>query len=193
MAITLDGLARPKTSPNSTLSLTLKQGTTTEFDAVGDGKEGFFTPYHIDSLAPTAFTVGACSRTTGSPQITTTNNGFANVKVGDPISGAGIPANATVTVKTDANTITISAAATSTTVGVLNFDPIELDPALFGIGVDIVKSGTSVVIKLFAYKYDGTLGVAGANESNASDTIELGSFTMDIDTFLSNYRVPRSN
>ena len=54
----------------------------------------------------------ACSTTSGSPTITTTNS-FADVEVGDFVTGTGIPTNAYVASKTSNTSLTISANASA--------------------------------------------------------------------------------
>jgi len=63
------------------------------------------------SRAPQAITA---SITTGSPAITGGAGAFANVNVGDAVTGTGIPANTKVLVKTSATALTLSANATAT-------------------------------------------------------------------------------
>jgi len=57
--------------------------------------------------------IAACSTTSGSPTITTTNS-FANVEVGDFVTGTGIPTNAYVVSKASNTSLTISANASAT-------------------------------------------------------------------------------
>ncbi len=193
MAITLDGLSRPKAATEQTLSLTLFIGTATEYDAVGNGREGVFTPFKLSNIDPSQFAVTSCTTTSGSARITTGGSAFSNVFVGDPVSGTGIPANSTVIAKIDGGTIDISANATASGTVTLNFDPAALDPTLFALGTDIIKQGSNLVVKVTAYQYDGSLKGAAGTDTNATSTRELGSFTINADEFLSNCRVARQN
>ncbi len=56
--------------------------------------------------------------TSGSPTVTSATANFVNADVGSLIGGAGIPAGARITARTNATTVTISANATATATGV---------------------------------------------------------------------------
>lgn len=195
MSITLDGLTRPKAATAQSLSLDVTEGTTTEYDAVGDGREGFFIPFNINITA-SPFDVSNCTVTNGADSITTTNNGFTAVKIGDEVSGTGIPASTTVIAKTDDDTIQISGNATADGLENLTFTPnggSAIDATLFGLGLDLVKNGSKITLKVTSYAYDGSLEGTLGTDSNQTSSVELGQANIDLDSFLTNARVPRVN
>jgi hypothetical protein len=65
-----------------------------------------------------SFTVADGATTNASPTVTSATAGFSSVDVGRRISGAGIPALATILSVTNATTIVLSANATATAAGV---------------------------------------------------------------------------
>jgi hypothetical protein len=191
MAINLDGLTRAKLDPTVSLSATVAVGTIVETDTVGE--ESFFIPINMGIIDPSAFAVAAVTTTSGQNIVTTINNGFANVSVADVIIADGIPVNSTVTAKTNDNSIVISSNATATATLSVSFDPPSITPTLLAIKIGVEKSGSAITLKPTIHNYNGSLRGSIATALNSTKTIELTSAVIDLDSFLSNCRIARTN
>lgn len=191
MPITPDGLTRAKLTQTVPITVTIAAGTVVEVDTANE--ESFFLPLTIGTTDPAAFSVGGTVTTSGSNILTTTNNGFVNVAVGDAVSGAGIPANATVAAKTNDNAIELSANATASATITAAFDPPAITPTIFAIKLNVKSAGSAINITPEVHKYDGSLrGVAGTAVNSKEKTV-LQSVSIDLDSFLTNCRVARIN
>ncbi len=194
MAVTLE-LTRPKSVTTNAAPASISVGTIVETDTAQE--ESFFIPINLASTDPASFTVANCTTTSGSPTVTTTGNGFANVKVGDVVTGTGIAGSTTVTDKANNNTITLSNNATASGTVTLTFDPPAVTPTLYGLKVQHTKAGSVFGLVVTLYTYDGSLGGTAGTAANASKTIKLAStdgqpIQVNIDSFLTNLRVPQS-
>ncbi|OKH14867.1 hypothetical protein NIES592_08295 [Fischerella major NIES-592] len=194
MAITLE-LTRPKSVTTNAANSVLSVGTVVETDTAQE--ESFFIPIGLASTDPPSFTVANSTTTSGSNQVTTTNNGFSNVKVGDVVTGTGIPASTTVTAKANNNTITLNNNATASGTVTLTFDPPAVTPTLYAVKITHSKAGSVFGLNVALYTYDGSLGGTAGTAANASKTINLAStdgqpVQIDMDSVLTNLRVPQS-
>lgn len=196
MPVTLE-LTRPKSVATNTQNTDLSVGTVVEVDT--GIEESQYIPVRIGSIDPPAFTVSGCVTTSSSTSVTTTAGGFARVRVGDVITGTGIPASTTVTAKgSDNNSLTLSQAATATGTGLtLTFDPPAFTPTIYAIRIRYSKSGSAFGVALDFMTYDGTLGSTTATASNATKTTTLLAsdgqpILIDIDQFLTNARLDRT-
>lgn len=195
MAITLDNLTRPKATTTDSVTAALTVASAVEVDST---EESHFIPIKLGSTNPSSFTVASVATTNGSPTLTTTSNGFANVKVGDVLSGTGIDVGATVTAKASNTSLTMSANATATNTITLTVDPPSGTPTVLALKVVYSGGGNVLSIKPYIYLYDGSLapGVDGSS-ANATTTYELvektgKAISIDLDAFLTNYRVFRA-
>ena len=194
MSITLE-LTRPKSVTTNAQNTALSVGTVVETDT--STEESFFIPVNLASTDPPSFTVANSVTTSANNQITTTNNGFQGVRVGDVVTGTGIAASTTVTVKTNDNTITLSNNATASGAVTLTFDPPVATPAMYALKVTHTKGGSVFGISVTLYTYDGTLGSVAGTAVNASKIIKLVTtdgqpVQINTDLFLSNLRVPQT-
>ncbi|MBO3459941.1 hypothetical protein G7B40_040150 [Aetokthonos hydrillicola Thurmond2011] len=194
MAITLE-LTRPKLVTTNAANSAISVGTVVETDT--SQEDSFFIPINLASTDPPAFTVSSSTTTSGSNTVTTTNNGFSGVKVGDVVTGTGIAASTTVTAKTDNNTITLNNNATASGTVTLTFDPPAVTPTLYALKVTHTKAGSVLGLNVTLYTYSGTLGGTAGTATNAAKTINLAStdgqpVQINMDTFLTNLRVPQS-
>ena len=195
MPVTLE-LTRPKATTTNPQNTDLTVGTVVEVDSASE--ESQFIPVRIGSIDPSSFTVAGCTTTSGSATVTTTANGFVNVRVGDPVTGTGIAASSTVATKTDNNTITLNNNATASGTNVtLTFDPTAFTPTVYAIRVRYSKSGSVFGLSFDLMTYDGTLGSVTATAANATKTISLLPsdglpMQINIDQFLTNARIPQS-
>jgi hypothetical protein len=183
-------ITRPKADLTVPLTVETVDGTVAE-----DGSttySTYFLPILLQDIDPASFTVASCvlNETT---TVTTVNNGFIDVKEGDVVSGTGIPVGATVATKTNNNTIILSEAATASSTVTLTFDPPSIDPTLYGIQLHCSVSGNVMSIRTTGYKYDGHLGDQAGTINNASAFKVLGRDTIDLDVFLSQARIARTN
>lgn len=195
MSITVP-LKRPKLSTEVDFNAVLSVGTAVE----SDSEDSIFIPILLASQDPPSFTVAACTTTNASAAVTTTTpNGFADVKVGDPVTGTGIAGGTTVSAKNVNNlSLTLSANATASGTVVLTFDPPNVvTPTLYAIKVTNNRSGKQILPTVQLYTYDGTLGATAGTAANATATFNLaassGSPSVDTDAFLTNLRVPKTN
>lgn len=195
MAITLDGMARPKIVTTNSISPQLSVATAVEVDST---EESFFIPIRLTSTNPPSFTVASVTVTSGSPTLTTTGGGFSAVKVGDVVSGTGIAAGAVVTAKNvNNNSLTLDQNSTQSTSATITFDPPAGTPDVFALKVILNKSGNTLSLMPELHVYDGSLapGVQGtdANFTKKYSLVDKNNqaLVIDLDTFLTNYRVFR--
>lgn len=195
MAINLDNLTRPKATTTDTVTAALTVASAVEVDST---EESHFIPIRLGATDPSSFTVSSVATTNGSATITTTSNGFANVKVGDALSGTGIAVGATVSAKASNTSLTMSANATATGSITLTVDPPSGTPTVLALKVVYSESGNILSFKPYLYVYDGSLapGVNGS-DANYTTVFELQSkdgkpMNVDLDAFLTNYRVFRA-
>ncbi|MGL5075105.1 MAG: hypothetical protein ACRDBG_04605 [Waterburya sp.] len=189
MAINLDGLTRDKLAATNNLTVSIAQGTTGEVDGAS---ESFFTPYNFNSITPPPFVVANCTTTNGNSQVTTSANGFSNVRVGDAVSGTGIAANSEVTAKANDNTITLNNNATAAGTVSLTFTPDAFSPTIFAVEINFDKNGSKLGISPKIHFYDGGNGGDGATTTNSSSVIPLPRTEVNLDDFLNKCRVPRT-
>jgi hypothetical protein len=192
MTITLE-LTRPKSVTTNAQNTALSIGTVVETDT--STEESFFIPVNLASTDPPSFTVANSTTTSGSNQITTTNNSFQNVQVGDVCTGGGIAASTTVTAKANNNTITLNNNATASGTVTLTFDPPAVTPTMYALKVSHTKAGSVFGLAITLYTYDGSLGGMAGTAVNATKTIKLAStdgsqVQINADSFLNNLRVP---
>jgi hypothetical protein len=156
---------------------------------------------NLASTTPPTFTVASVVTTNGSPTITVTNAGFANVVVGDGVSGTGIPASTTVLAKASDNSITLSANATAGGTITATITPVAITPAFVGVELVYTRPDPAnpnlVTVGVNLHSYDGSLqGTAGttANSSKiyALTTADGKPIVIDTDAFLTKIRVPRA-
>lgn len=195
MAINLDNLTRPKATTTDTVTAALTVASAVEVDST---EESHFIPIRLGATDPSSFTVSSVATTNGSATLTTTGNGFANVKVGDSLSGTGIAGGATVSAKASNTSLTMSANATATGSITLTVDPPSGTPTVLALKVVYSESGNILSFKPYLYVYDGSLapGVNGS-DANYTTVFELQSkdgkpMNVDLDAFLTNYRVFRA-
>lgn len=195
MALTLDGLTRPRQTTTTALSPTLVVGTVVEDSTT---EESFFIPVNIPNQDPPSFTVTNCTTTTGSPTLTTTNS-FSDVRVGDPVSGTGIPVSTTVTaIASDNLSLTMSANATGSATIIATFNPGNIAAAtMYALKINHVKSGSICNLQITLYTYDGSLAGTLGTAANASASYSLQPITgtmpaIDFDAFLTALRIGRS-
>lgn len=191
MAIAIaDNLSRPKLTQTVSVPVSVTVLNPTE----SDGSDSFTQYIQLDNIQPAAFTE-TCDGVNGESTLTVTSTPH-DIRVGDEVTGTGIGASATVTV-VSGNTITLDAANTETiTGGTITFTPPETDAKLVGIQGNFSVSGTTLTLRLRAYAADGTT-VDGPTDSTI--IADMGAATLDqnvrinLDTFLVNSRVPRTN
>ncbi len=197
MAVSLS-LARPKSTTTNSVTFDISLGTPVEVDST---EESIFLPFNLASTNPASFTVSSVTTTNSSATITTTGGGFANVKVGDVLSGTGIDVGATVASKTaNNNSITMSAPATASGTITLTVDPPAGTPTVFALKLVYGGTGSNVLsITPTLHLYDGslapgTVGTAANSTSNVKlQRIDSKPISIDIDAFLTAFRVARSS
>lgn len=190
MPITVNA-TRPKATTQETIPLQLAVGS-----VVSQGNS-FFIPINATNLTIPDFTIAGVSATAGS-DVLTSENGFAEVGVGDAIAAGTNIGAAVVVEKIDNNKIKISVAATGTGTENLTFTPggeNVIDLTLCGVEVAIaagVDSGKLTMV-VTGLSFDGNLkGVEGTPE-NASRKINLNRFDIDLDSVLATAKIPRTN
>lgn len=195
MAITLE-LTRPKASVTNAQSTQLSVSTAKIVETDSTTEESFFIPIQLGSQDPPSFTVTSCTTTNASATVTTTGNGFLNVKVGDVVTGANI-ASSTVSVKTNNNSIILNQNANASGTATLTFDPPAIIPTVYALRVRHLKTGSTFGLTVDLMTYDGSLGGIDGSVSNADKITNLipadgQLIQINIDSFLTNLRVPQT-
>lgn len=192
MVINVDA-SRPKAETSSNLALTLALGTIVEDDT----NDSFFIPINANNLTIPDYVITDVTLTNTSDVLTTINDGFIDVVVGDSITAvAGLVAS-TVIAKTDNNNIQVSNAATADSTESLTFSPVNggvVNITLAAIKVEVIQAANSEMkVRLTGFNYDGSLGGTEGNASNTSSEVNLNEFSFDLDNLLVNARIPRTN
>lgn len=188
MPIVLNGLTRPLNATTEVLNPTITAGTVVAVDIV-DGEESFLLPITYPSTNPPSFVVTNCSAASGVATLSTTST-FANVRIGDVVSGTGIAVSSTVTAKASNNlSLTLSNVTTAVVSGPVTFDPPASAPLLHAIKLTYTKSGSTVIIVPQILVYDGTGAPPVVTNLSKQGG---GSIVQDIDLFLTNFRLPKT-
>jgi hypothetical protein len=190
MPVELTTLTRPKKT--TTIAFVDPPNITTTVTENNTNKT--VTIKTVDTVDPASFTVTGCATTNNNDTLTTTLAKFAEVRVGDAVSGTGIANGTTVSAKnSNNNSLTLSANATATGSGVtITFNPPEITYVLQTIVLSISGSGSSLVIDGVLYQYDGTVASGSETVNNAISSTTLPSVTHNIDsirTRVRDYRV----
>lgn len=187
---------RQKASTTNTLNPPLVITNT-----INDASDLLETFIRYEDLAPNpaTFTVASCTVTSGSATVSKTS-GFANVRVGDAVSGTGIPVGAKVLSKTDDSTITLSANATATGTPTLTFTPPTMDATMLVVRKSFSMTGATLNMTLSVYKSDGTKskdvnadGVDDVTVADLGDPVLSQVIPMDLDAWLTAIRVARGS
>lgn len=192
MAVTLDSLSRLKSVTTNALSLDILAGTPVETDAA---EESIFIPFNLSGVDQPTFQVSDVTTDGSTGNLSTINDGFANVKVGDGVSGTGIAVGSVVTTVTDSNNIVVDLNTTAAGTVTATIDPnngVNIDPTLFGIKVRFTKSNANLTLTVTYHTYDGSLEDTVGTEGTATSTVTLGTAAVNLDAFLTGARVPRS-
>ena len=148
-------IKRLKTELTNQLDISLEVGTSI-YEESSTGYR-IFTPINLLGLNPSIFSVNSCVTTIDSV-IVTTSNSFLNVRVGDTVTGTGIPASTTVA-SVDENTLELSQPATSDGLVSLSFNPPAIDSAtLFALDFLIKQNRDYLYLTGHLNLYDGSLG-----------------------------------
>lgn len=180
----------PKSVTTNTFNAALTAGTAVEVDT--GLEESTFIPIQLGAINPGTFEVANSVTTNGSATVTTANNGFLHVRIGDPVTGTGISGGTTVAAKASNNSITLSANATASGTVTLTFDPPEVTPTVFALKVVYQSSNSSFVVQPTIYVFDGTKA-GTVTESDAIATYPLSTadkrpISIDFATYLTNLR-----
>lgn len=197
MAITLE-LTRPKASVTNAQSTQLSVSTAKIVETDSTTEESFFIPI-ISEFNPPSFTVTSCITTNASATVTTTGNGFLNVRVGDVVTGTNIVSSppTTVSAKTNNNSIILNQNANASDTATLTFDPPAITPTVYALRVRHLKAGSTFGLTVDLMTYDGSLGGIDGSVSNADKITNLipadgQLIQINIDSFLTNLRVPQT-
>jgi len=193
MTITVDAL-RPKADPQTMIPLDIEWGTVVEDDAI----DSFFNPVSAIGLDILDYIVTDVQVTTGSDILTTINGGFADVRVGDSFAAGSTIEAGTVIAVTDSNTIQISVSGTGSGLSPITFTPLNGGTAqavtLFGIETSLIQTpGGAIKVSVIGHLYDGTLGSTPGDKTNATSTINLNEFNLNVDSIFTKARIPRIN
>jgi len=146
---------------------------------------------------PSSFTCATTTTTNESTSISGAN--LTNVRVGDGITGTGIPGGTTIATKPTATTATISQAATATGTPTVTITPADLDANLLAIKIDATQSGSEVTFAIKVYQSDGTSAKGTTTDTSVyTDSgytevvAQRRTITIDLDTFLTAARVAKS-
>jgi hypothetical protein len=191
MAIAIaDNLARPKLAQTVSVPVSVTVLNPTETDA----SDSFTFYIQLDDIEPVNQTE-SCTAGNNSTSLTVTTAPH-DIRVGDVVTGTGIAGGTSVTV-VSGNTITINNATTEAiTEEPLTFNPPTTDAKVMGFQGNFTVSGTTLSLRLRGYGADGTTVGGPTDPSTVADmgTPALDStIRVNLDSFLSNSRVPRVN
>ena len=196
MTLTISGGTRPKLSTSLAFSTALAAENPVE-------TSNYFTiKVKNPNFAPTEFTVTA-DITTASDTITTTNGGFANIRVGDVLNSTSLDTDSVVVSKTvDNNTIVVDLDATGTATGeTVTVTPGTIAATYYYVKLEHEFTGSKLKITPTLYLFDGTKVAEGGTLDN-SDNATINDYasiqqytatTIDLDTYYTNARLPRTN
>jgi len=194
--ITLANASRPKLT--QTVPLTV--GLVNKTPDINDTDDTITYRLGLADYQPPAFTASG-TLTDTEVVVTGSSNAFLNVRPGDAVSGTGIPASTTVASKESNISITLSQAATQSGSQTLTFTPPEFDATLVQIRLSGSTSGSSLNLSGTIRTYDGSSAFDSNN--NGSDGVSFAdassiqtntfSLNLNLDSFLSNARTPRTN
>jgi len=196
MALTISGGSRPK------LSTSLALSTSVSADAVVESGNALTIRVKNPSFTPATFTVLA-NVTTGLDVITTTGGGFANIRVGDVLNSTSLDTNSVVVSKTiDNNSITVDLDATGTATGeTITVTPGNIAATYYYVKLEHEFTGSKLKVTPTLYLFDGTKVAEGGTLDN-TDNATINDYasiqpysatTIDLDTFYTNARLPRTN
>jgi hypothetical protein len=187
------GTRQKSTTTNAiTTNLIIKSPT------IDAGNKAYVNRYSLDDIQPASFTVANCNGASGQAVVTTTAS-FSNVRPGDPVSGTNIPGGATVLSKQSDTQITLSANITPSSLSntTLTFTPAVVDATLLAHQTAFTQSGSVLTVTVTTKSFNGTKAYGSADDAVAfSDTsgtvVKTYSFDIDLDTYLTNARIPKS-
>lgn len=202
------GLERQKAASNNTVNAVISAQTPTEIDTAQE--DATFILWKLASTTPPTFTVASSAANASTNLTTAVTDGFANVAVGDGVSGTGIAGGTTVAAKVSNTQLTLSANTTGTiSAGTITFTPPAITPTVLAIKVNFVPSVKKATmntkdtmdVSVTLFTYNGSLLGANGTDANASQLIPLitnaangaqASVTLDMEAFYSAIRVPKS-
>lgn len=192
----------PISLTNSRPKLATTNNTTNAVEAQTPVESGnsILIPITFNDLTPPAFTVASVTTTNSSATVTASSGAFDNVRIGDVVQkGSDIPATTYVTAKTSTS-LTLSAAATATNTGTLNVTPGAIDATVYILELTHAASGSAINVTPKIHLMNGlkVSDTTNANYDNAGVADAVSSVTyaaqsINVDTFLTNARVAKTN
>ncbi len=203
MAISIN-LDRPVAAPTSSVSESIEVGT-----AVASGDDIDFKVFLDDLTIPTITTIVGPTWSTGSAIIQGASGDFDDVRAGDVVSSAtdfnGAGERIVLSVDLALFQVTLSAnPAADATSGseALTFtagSTGDLDSTLYHVKLTHVVNGTTLTVTPKIACQDGSLVQEGSTADNSDDALfangtvkTLPSITINLDSYLTNARVPRA-
>ena len=170
--------------------------------AVVESGSTFAVPICLDNLSTDAVNLTGLSFTSGSPTVTGTANQLANVKIGSVLittNGTSDFASGTyVTAKPTSTTLTVSTNALQNGSNVSATADLTVDATVGILRVNVEPSGSNVKFTVSMATFDGTKATDsngnGYDEVAYADGIatNIGTVTVNLDTFLTNFGVART-
>lgn len=195
-------VTRPKLDTVNDFGLSLSPDTPSI-----DGNK-ILLPIKIDNVSPDPVTF-SCTFTTGEDTLTFTNSTGKNIneliRLGDIVSGASSPYDlgayvTNISVTGTTVTLTISDTASASDTAPLTFTAPDIDSTVYILELDHLASGSNIVIRPALYTYNGTKvkdadqdGEDEVTLSDATSKINLAVQSINVDLFLNNARVQRTN
>lgn len=194
--ITLAAGTRPKAAASNSLAPALLVTNSNN-----DSSDYIQTVIAYEDVTPSPSTIVVTGVTvTNASAVITKTNAFALVKVGDPVTGTGIPANTKVLTKTSDSSLTLTANATATGTPTLTFTPPVFDANLFVVRKTLTMQGSNLLLNIKAWKSDGVVNkdvdANGADDTTVADYGEPildQTVTLDLDKWLTSMRVARAS
>lgn len=193
MPIAVSGGTRPKSTTTNALTVSLLAPAGT----LDDSGDNIIFYIQLEDLTPNPVSFTCASTTTTDTSVNISGANLTNVRVGDGITGTGIPGGATIATKPTATTATLSAAATATGSVTVTITPPVLAANLIAIKAAATQSGSELTLDIKVYVADGTTAKGTTvDTSTYADYTEVAAqrrtVVIDLDTFSTNARVAKS-
>lgn len=196
LAIGVSGGTRLKSTTTNSLTVSLLAPAPT----LDDSGDSIIQYIQLENITPNPSSFTCASTTTTNLSTIISGANLTNVRVGDGITGTGIPGGTTIATKPNATTATLSQAATASGSVTVTITPADLDANLLAIKTDVTQSGSEITFSIKVYQADGTSAKGTSadtsvyTDSGYSEVVaQRRTITMDLDTFLTNARVAKSS
>jgi len=193
MPISIAGGTRPKSTVTNALTISLLAPAVT-FD---DATDSIIQYIQWENITPDPSSFTCASTTTTNESLNISGANLTNVRVGDGITGTGIPGGTTIATKPTATTATLSQAATATGSVTVTITPPVLDANLYALKLTHTQSGQTLTVAISIWKADGSVAKGTTTDTSTYDQYteivsQRRTFDIDLDAFGTAARVAQS-